>query len=600
MYKAIIIGSGCAGLACAARLGPLTAGRIAVMTEDINGGTSRNTGSDKQTYYKLSIGGDSQDSVTRLASDFYEGGGINGELALTEAAGSARAFLYLCELGVKFPTNEYGEYIGYMTDHDTRRRAVSCGPLTSKYMTEILHAEVKRQNIEIFNYLRAVKLIIENNTVLGAVFIDTRTDELVKIDAENVVLATGGEASLYEKNVFPNSQWGGMGLLCEAGATLHNMNCWQYGIASTDIKWNLSGSYQQALPRYVSIDKDKNVAELLPKYITNSADALNRVFLKGYQWPFDVNKLNGSSYIDAAVFYETEVLGNTVYLDYTQNPSGLENGFGALCAECVSYLKNCKALFDTPVKRLRAINEKAYQLFLSHNIDLTKDLLKIDVCAQHQNGGAAVNADYETCVNGLFAIGEAAGVFGAYRPGGSALNSTQVGALRAAVRVSKRSEGIIISDDKTVSELSASLINARRNNGVNHTKLLGEIKKRMSRSVSLVRDTAEMEALYKELLPLAESYFEKVSAQDGTFLAYLKTRDTLLCACRVLSAALTSAREQGSQGGAIVCKKQEILTAGVYRREENLKKIVETKGCESLLKEPSPIPERELWFENLL
>ena len=61
---------------------------------------------------------------------------LNGDTALCEAAASAPSFLKLVSLGVPFPANEYGEYVGYQTDHDTRRRATSAGPLTSKYMTE--------------------------------------------------------------------------------------------------------------------------------------------------------------------------------------------------------------------------------------------------------------------------------------------------------------------------------------------------------------------------------------------------------------------------------------------------------------------------------
>ena len=33
-------------------------------------------------------------------------------------------------------------------------------------------------------------------------------------------------------------------------------------------------------------------------------DACNNVFLKGYQWPFDSKKINGSSKIDIAVSRE--------------------------------------------------------------------------------------------------------------------------------------------------------------------------------------------------------------------------------------------------------------------------------------------------------
>ena len=67
-----------------------------------------------------------------------------------------------------------------------------------------------------------------------------------------------------------------------------------------------------------------------------------------------------------------------------------------------------------------------------HGIE-TENYLEIAVCSQHNNGGISVNMWWETAVKGLFAIGECAGTHGIARPGGSALNSGQVGALRAFV-----------------------------------------------------------------------------------------------------------------------------------------------------------------------
>ena len=49
--KNIVIGSGAAGLSAALRLWELGEKDTAVITEGMNSGTSRNTGSDKQTYY---------------------------------------------------------------------------------------------------------------------------------------------------------------------------------------------------------------------------------------------------------------------------------------------------------------------------------------------------------------------------------------------------------------------------------------------------------------------------------------------------------------------------------------------------------------------
>ena len=132
----LVIGSGCAGFNAADWLHTLGVTDIAMVTEGVNLGTSRNTGSDKQTYYKLSLSSSEEDSVADMAKSLFAGKGVNGEHALIEAACSAKSFIKLANLGVPFPTNLYGEFVGYMTDHDIHKRATSAGPLTSKYMTE--------------------------------------------------------------------------------------------------------------------------------------------------------------------------------------------------------------------------------------------------------------------------------------------------------------------------------------------------------------------------------------------------------------------------------------------------------------------------------
>ena len=81
---------------------------LAILTENVKAGTSRNTGSDKQTYYKLSLAGKEADSVRGMAEELFRGQCVDGDLALCEAALSARCFFYLTELGVPFPDNEYG------------------------------------------------------------------------------------------------------------------------------------------------------------------------------------------------------------------------------------------------------------------------------------------------------------------------------------------------------------------------------------------------------------------------------------------------------------------------------------------------------------
>ena len=234
----LVIGSGCAGFNAADTLWDLGRRDIALLTEGVNMGTSRNTGSDKQTYYKLSLCSDAADSVYELAENLFEGGSVNGDTALAEAAGSMRSFMKLVNLGVPFPTNRYGEYVGYKTDHDPRQRATSCGPLTSKVMTEKLEASVRGKHIPLLDGMEAVRLLTEKGSVRGVIALDksrlSQEDWGVTVFLCNqVILATGGPAIVYEASVYPQSQTGMTGLALEAGAAASNLQEWQYGLAST-------------------------------------------------------------------------------------------------------------------------------------------------------------------------------------------------------------------------------------------------------------------------------------------------------------------------------------------------------------------------------
>lgn len=582
-YDTLIIGTGCAGYNAADKLYDLGVRDIAIVTEGKYMGTSRNTGSDKQTYYKLSLCGSDGDSVREMADTLYSGGGVMGEHALCEAAYSARCFMRLVELGVPFPTNEYGEYAGYKTDHDPRTRATSCGPLTSKYMTEALERSVLGKAIEIIDFQRVIKILTDENGVTGVACANTLTGEIAVIACNNVILATGGPACIYKNTVYPESQHGATSLATEAGALLSNMEEWQYGIASTKFRWNLSGTYQQVLPRYVSVDKDGNEREFL--YEALGTDSLGLIFLKGYQWPFDTRKIEGSSKVDMLVAAEIKN-GNKVYLDFLNNPRGLEGGFDVLPAEAYSYLERSTALFGTPIERLAKMNEGAVELYKEHGIDLYSEWLEIAVCAQHCNGGVAVDDNWQSNICGLYAAGEAAGTFGVYRPGGSALNSTQVGSLRAAEHIAK-------SERTRTSEPVPQL--PKINYGEDRIDTLrDELQNEMSRVADFDRSIEGMKFLLERVEVLYRRFFEiaTISTNERTAELY-KLYDTVATMRAALSAMIYSAEHIGTHGSAVVDGKTPICEG--MRTTRTL-----TDAGKSYFETVSSMPTPELWFETLL
>ena len=311
----LVIGSGAAGLAAAVRLNALGVESLAIYTEGLRMGTSINTGSDKQTYYKLGMYGLEPDSPALLAKDLMNGGSVHGDIALVEAALSPLAFHNLVAIGVPFPHDEFGQYIGYKTDHDPKRRATSCGPYTSRDMCLSLIAEVKKRNIEVKEKRIAVALLaLEQNgekRCCGAVFVNTKAngeDALEVVLAENVVFAVGGPGGFYARSVYPVVHTGAIGLALEIGARARNLAESQFGMASTKFRWNVSGSYMQVLPRIVSRAADgvSDEREFLRDYFKTPAEMYDMIFLKGYQWPFAAGHVPGSSLID--IFVNIEIV----------------------------------------------------------------------------------------------------------------------------------------------------------------------------------------------------------------------------------------------------------------------------------------------------
>ena len=501
---AVVVGTGCAGYNAADCLYDYGVRDVLLVTDHRKGGTSRNTGSDKQTYYKLTLAGEAPDSVRAMARTLFEGGCVDGDQALCEAALSVKCFLKLCQMGVPFPTNRYGEYVGYKTDHDPLCRATSVGPLTSRRMTEALEASVEKKGIEVLDRHQAVAILTDEGRVAGVLCL-TRTEPRPRYEAiftQNVVYATGGPAGVYQDVCYPLGHQGMSGLLFLAGAAGKNLTEWQYGLASLRPRWNVSGTYMQALPRFVSTDAEGGDArEFLQDAIPDAGELLSMIFLKGYQWPFDARKAQeGSSRLDLLVYQETKCKGRRVWLDFTRDPLGDAFSLDALVPEAREYLRRSGALLQTPIERLRRMNAPAIDFYRSRGVDLARDMLEIALCAQHNNGGVAVDRWWQSGVRGLFVVGEAAGTHGVCRPGGSALNAGQVGSERAAryiaahAPVAPRPEQSLARCREQIAGAVRLGLGALRGSS-NLEEAAREAKQAMSRVAAAVRDGAQISAL---------------------------------------------------------------------------------------------------------
>jgi len=632
----VIVGTGAAGLNAADRLYAYGQKDIAIVTEGLLMGTSRNTGADKQTYYKLTLAGNDCDSIFEMAKTFYECGCMHGDIALVESALSPQCFYHLVDIGVPFPHNRYGEYIGYKTDHDPKQRATSAGPLTSRFMTENLQKQVEQKAIKIFDKYQVIAILTDKKKENAIGLLTLNLNELenpnsryVLFNSTNVIYATGGPAGVYLTSVYPTSQTGASGLAFEAGVRGRNLTESQFGIASIKFRWNLSGTYQQVLPRYISTDINGNdEKEFLDDYFNNTREMLDAIFLKGYQWPFDPRKLEdyGSSIIDILVYNETNIERRRVFLDYTKNPSAAsKNGefdFSVLGREGFNYLKNSNALFGKPIDRLALMNQPAIDLYKNNGIDLRKEYLEVAVCAQHNNGGLYGNIWWESNLKHFFPVGEVNGSHGVYRPGGSALNSGQVGSTRAAKFIAARYKGNPISNKELLAH-SKEKIEQKiklgekflRNSGKvsNVLSIRKKIGKRMDDCGAIIRSIDRVHQGMKGANEMLSVLSKKTSLSSIYELPYAFQNYDLAVTQYVYLSAIANYIENGGQsrGSYLVYNPKGNLpttnVAELFRFSLDNGKLIkkvqevvyENGECKFEWKDVRPLPQEEDWFENI-
>ena len=621
-----VVGTGAAGYNAADRLWQLGQREILLVSENRVGGTSRNTGSDKQTYYKLTLSGGDGDSVREMAQTLFEGQCVDGDIALCEAALSAQGFFKLAELGVPFPRNRYGEYVGYKTDHDPRRRATSVGPYTSKQMTERLEQAVREKGVPLLDHMQVISILSDGHNACGLLCLDTdargEDERFVLIHCKNIVYATGGPAGMYADSVYPFSQYGATGLALEAGAAGKNLTEWQYGLASVKPRWNVSGTYMQVLPRVFSADADGgDEREFLMDFFGSPAEMLSKLFLKGYQWPFDVRKVaGGSSVIDILVYLET-CKGRRVYLDYRQNPVGGNFRYEDLDAEAREYLEKAGACFGTPIERLCHMNAPAVEFYRDKGVDLAKEPLEIALCAQHNNGGLGIDCWWHTAVQGLFAVGEAAASHGVYRPGGTALNAGQVGSTRAAQYIAARRPGLPEPDDGFEALAADALARmgalARKalapGGGQNARDLWARAARQMSQCGAAIRSSGQIRDYAQCLEQLLDAFDGTVKAAGEEELRWVfRLRDMLMSQYVYLSAMADYAAAGGkSRGSALYTDPagqkpySQLPDTFTFALDDGsrgslVQEVRYTRGrCAFTWRPVRPIPEDDDFFENV-
>ena len=376
----------------------------------------------------------------------------------------------------------------------------------------------------------------------------------------------------------------------------------------------------QALPRFYSTLQDgSDERDFLSDFFEDKARMLSFIFLKGYQWPFDVRKVqNGSSIIDLLVYLEISK-GRRVFLDYRRDPYDESFSFSSLEEEAYRYLKEANALVNKPIERLRLMNKPAIDFYLDKGVDLEKEPLEIALCAQHNNGGLDLNKWWESNLKGFFVAGEVAGSHGIYRPGGSALNAGQVGSTRASEYINEKRRDFT-QDESAFSRVKTKALDevidiSEKTFGKdeNTESLRLHFSSLMSKCGGAIRNKEEIEKLSAEVDSLLNNFEEKVSYNSPLSLKKVfSLRDMLLTQKCYLLSMLNYIDEGGkSRGSALYTDKNGIkpysslpdiftFTLDGGEKDDLIQEMkYENNKCAFNWRKVRPIPQRDDFFENV-
>lgn len=516
-------------------------------------GTSKLSCSDKMTVYSAINSGPEMlfEILTRC-------GCAHRDLLQIVAYNAQETFYYLKLSGVPFLTHpETGAVLTYKTDNSPVEDGTSTGPRTGRDIFNVMQKKEKELDInriegyvvtKYLTHLQEGKTKVEGAIAINAEAISPDELDFTVVLANAVGQYTGGSGELFRTTLLPDGMTGDLSLGLEGGAKLAGMENFQFGlgsgVAKNQPKYATSGDMLRAVPKILSIDKDGVEREFLREHLSDQ-QIVEYTFLKGAQYPSVVGR--PSSIIDHLVYLEM-LKKRKVYFDYTENPSGFRMEFlGDEGKQWYAERSSINVDNETkPLDRLKNIGRKAFSWYLNHEhhpVDLTKERLEVSLTNQHVLGGIEIDADTsvvgeDTDIEGLYAAGECALIFGPERPGGSSLMANYVLGRISGIKASEYSFSQPKISKESLLKKYKGQINkeynrlyqyASKNSGsYSSGQLRAKIQELMTRYGHRVRTKAGVEKGLKELYEIAQEVDKNGISADGLPIAHAVETKSLL------------------------------------------------------------------------
>jgi len=488
-FDTVVIGSGLAGLSAAYHAARF--GTVAIVTK-----SELDTSNSYYAQGGIAAAIAENDSPQQhLRDTLVSGRGICDRDAVEVLVNEGRErVLELIDLGMKFDKENDHFVLGLEGGHSKRRILHAGGDATGKELTCFkLELVKKKKNIQVFEYVAAVKLLQQKNVVQGVQCYDFTTQKNIVFKTGAVIMATGGLSRIFERSTNPHTATGdGIALAYEAGAQIADLEF---------IQFHPSALYVPGKEAYLISEAVRGEGAWL----------LNH---EGERFMKDIHPL--------AELAPRDVVAYSIFRQIQK--SGKKHIFLSL-----KHLdkEKIRTRFSNIDKHLR-----------EYGFDMTEDLLPIAPAAHYMVGGVRTNLDAETNISGLFVCGEVAstGVMGANRLASNSLLECLVFGKRASEKAVKQKSSVPKLD-------LPQPIRVEKGNEELFLKYQNELAGIMSENLGIVRNKV---ALKKALERFVE--IEKKFASEKGEYNIMKIRNTVTICKLITQSALI--REE-SRGGHI-------------------------------------------------
>jgi fumarate reductase (CoM/CoB) subunit A len=412
-------------------------------------------------------------------------------------------FRELVMWGAVFDRTEAGRFAQRSFGGQRVPRTCYAGDRTGHEIMMTLLERLRAGNVTVLQEVSVIDLLKKGDRVVGAVALD-RDGELMALQADSTIVATGGAARIYD--ISTNSATGtgdGFAMGYRAGAELIDMEMVQFHPTGAVYPYDARG-------------------RLVTEAVRGEGGILVNSKGERFMQRYDPDRMELSTRDVVARSIAREIAEGRatphfgVYLDVTHlSPEQIE-------------------------EKLPMMLEQ----FLAFGIDIRKEKMEVAPSAHHFMGGLRITPRCETTVPGLFACGEAAGgVHGANRLGGNSLAETQVFGKRAGEAAGKAPSLGIRIDSRQLDGYRRRL-EEFRNGTVNPVTVVKKLQEAMWEGAGISRNVQDLERTLVDVEKLGK---KKLLAQTPLNRAECFTVQNM---CLVASLVVRSALLRGESRGA--------------------------------------------------